>query len=303
MSGVLKVLLPMVIWGSLGLFVKNINLESYEVAFSRAVIASLLLGIILIIKLKKENKPLISLFMNEEKSKKDLLILILSGVAVGFNWVFLFNAYNFTTVSNATLGYYFAPVIIVFLSPIFLKENFTLKRSVSVIIAMMGLFLIVKSQAGLTDGDFDHVKGISIALGAACFYAAVVMLNKNIKGYGDFERTFVQLLVAGIILLPFIIFRNKLIITDTKSLVNIIILGVVHTTWAYCLYFSAIQELRAQTTAFLGYIDPVSAIFFSVVFLGEPLSIWQVIGGSIVLVAAYVAERPAKVDERLELEV
>lgn len=303
MSAILKVIVAMVTWGSLGVFVKNINLDSFEIAFLRALIASFLLGIILIVNLKKENKSISSLYKSDDGLKKGLKLLIISGIAIGFNWVLLFKSYDYTTISNATLSYYFAPVIVVFLSPIFLKEKFTIKRTVSVIIAMAGLILIVKSQGELSQGEFNHMKGIVLALGAACLYASVIMLNKFIKGFGDYERTFIQLFAGAIVLLPFIIFRGVLRIPDMKSLLNIIILGGLHTTVAYCLYFSAIKDLRAQSAAFLGYIDPVSAIFFSVVFLGEPLSVWQIIGGCIILIAAFVAEKKDKKEESKEFEI
>ncbi|MGL6104977.1 DMT family transporter [Romboutsia sp.] len=296
MSGVLKIIVAMCIWGSLGVFVKNISLESFEIAFLRAVIASVVVGAIVLIKNNKKEVD------NEEQkySKKSFSILILSGVLIGFNWVLLFQSYEYTTISNATLSYYFAPVIVVFLSPFILKEKFTLKVGVSVISAMLGLFLIVNSQSSAAIGNFNHAKGISIALGAACLYATVVMLNKYIQDIDDYERTFIQLFSAAIVLLPFIIYRNDLVIKDSKSLILILILGVVHTGVAYCLYFSAIKEIKAQTTALLSYTDPVSAIFFSVVFLSEPLSIMQIIGGSIILISAFIAERTSK--EKIQME-
>lgn len=302
MSGIFKIILAMITWGSLGVFVKNINIESFEIAFLRALIASFLLGVILVFKSRKENKEIHTLFNNDSNDKRGIYILIVSGVLIGFNWVLLFASYSYTTISNSTLSYYFAPVIVIFLSPIFLKEKFTLKRVISVVIAMSGLFLIVKNQVDISFGAYNHTKGIILALGAAFLYASVIMLNKYTKGFGDYERTFIQLFAGAIVLLPFIIARGELTISDMKSFVNIIILGVVHTTIAYCLYFSAIQDLRAQSAAILSYIDPVSAILFSVIFLGEPLSIWQIVGGSVILVSAFVAEMPVKTDVKINIE-
>lgn len=300
MNGVVKLIIAMCIWGSLGIFVKNIELASFEIAFLRAVIASVIVGGIVLVK-NNNNKKDEEVEIEENKfSKKSFLILVLSGILIGFNWVFLFKSYEYTTISNATISYYFAPVIVVFLSPFVLKEKFTLRVGISVIAAMVGLFLIVSSQASYDIGNFNHVKGISIGLLAACFYALVVMLNKYIQDIDDYERTFIQLFSAAIVLLPFIIYRNSLFVQDFKSLMLIFILGSVHTGLAYCLYFSAIKEIKAQTTALLSYTDPVSAIFFSVVFLSEPLSITQAIGGSIILLSALIAERAPK--EKFQIE-
>lgn len=292
MSGIIKIITAMFIWGSLGVFVKNISLESFEIAFLRAAIATIVVGTVHFINRKKEVEYVENLETeNHKKSNKNIIILIISGILIGFNWVLLFQSYKYTTISNSTLGYYFAPIIVALLSPILLKEKFTLKLSLSVIAAMVGLFLVLNSQVGNSMGDYNHIKGIIIALCAACLYATVMMLNKYIQGVSDYERTFIQLLSAGLVLLPFIIYRNCLIISDIKSLLFIIILGVLHTGIAYCLYFSAIRDINAQSAALLSYIDPVSSIFFSVIFLGEVLSIWQIIGGSVILLAAFIGEK------------
>ena len=263
MNSVLKLVIDMTIWGSIGVFVRNISLQSFEVAFLRATIASVFVGIIFFIKLKKEKKNNLNTEEKENKySKKNLLTLILSGIFMGLNWVLLFESYKYTTVANATLIYYFAPVIVVFLSSIVLKEKFTYKSSLSVITAMFGLCLILNSNISDTIQALNQTKGIIIALGAAALYAAVIILNKYIQDFSDYERTFIQLFSSTLVLLPFIIYRGCLKINDVKSLVLIIILGIVHTGVTYFLYFSAIKKLKVETTALLSYVDPISPIFF-----------------------------------------
>ena len=122
------------------------------------------------------------------------------------------------------------------------------------------------------------------------------------KSLESFELSFLRPIIActflgiifiskSIVLLPFIIYRNMLAVTGLKTLGLIIVLGIVHTGIAYCLYFSAIKNLKVKITAILSYIDPIFSIVFSVIFLSEPLSIYQIIGGSIILIAAFLGER------------
>lgn len=303
MGSAVKLVIAMVIWGSLGIFIKNINMESFEIAFLRATIASLFLGLILIIKSRiNKNKKVATqeeVFVdgiNKVKtySKKGLIMLIVSGIAVGFNWVFLFQSYKYTTVSNATLVYYFAPAIVIFLSPIIFKERITVKALLSVVAATFGLLLVINSQGEVVKLDSENMRGIIIAFGAACFYALIIILNKYIEDFDDYQRTFIQLLSSTIVLAPFIIYRNNLNIPNSKSFLLIIILGVVHTGIAYILYFSAIKKLKSQTSALLSYIDPVSAIILSAIFLSEPLSIWKIVGGIIILVSAIIGKSRLK---------
>lgn len=292
----IKVLIAMLLWGSLGVFVKNVSLESVEIAFFRGIIGSIFLGIVLFVRMQNNKK----LKQNDDKledenkkpGKKSIIILIISGMAIGFNWVFLFNSYNYITVANATIVYYLAPVIVIFVSPIFLKEKLTLKKVLAVICAMIGLVLIVRT--GSSNGNVNITQGIINAFAAACLYASVIILNKFIKNVDDYTKTFIQLFMASMVLLPWVIYRNNIIFDSPKSIILIAILGIAHTGVAYCLYFSAMKDLKAQSIAILGYLDPVSSVVFSIFLLREPFSIYQLIGGVIILASAIIAEKNPK---------
>lgn len=294
----IKVLIAMLLWGSLGVFVKNISLESVEISFFRGIIGSIFLGIVLLIKMRSKKKSDEDIYLEtskneyKKKDKKSIIVLIISGMAIGFNWVFLFNSYNYITVANATIVYYLAPVIVIFVSPIFLKEKLTLKKVLAVICAMIGLVLIVRT--GQSSTNINLTQGIINAFAAACLYASVIILNKFIKNVDDYTKTFIQLFMASMVLLPWVIYRNNIIFDSPKSIILIAILGIAHTGIAYCLYFSAMKELKAQSIAILGYLDPVSSVVFSIFLLKEPFSIYQLIGGVIILASAIIAEKNPK---------
>ena len=291
----IKVLIAMLLWGSLGVFVKNISLDSVEIAFFRGIIGSVFLGIVLFVRMQnnkklEENNKLED--ENKKPGKKGIIILIISGMAIGLNWVFLFNSYNYITVANATIVYYLAPVIVIFVSPIFLKEKLTLKKVLSVICSMIGLVLIVRP--GQSSSNINLTQGIINAFLAACLYASVIILNKFIKNVDDYTKTFIQLFMASMVLLPWVIYKNNIIFDSPKSIILIAILGIAHTGIAYCLYFSAMKELKAQSIAILGYLDPVSSVVFSIFLLKEHFFVYQLIGGVIILASAIIAEKNPK---------
>lgn len=286
----IKVLIAMLLWGSLGVFVKNISLDSVEIAFFRGIIGSAFLGVLLLVKMQGKKNLQSEDIETNKSDKKNFIVLAISGMAIGLNWVFLFNSYNYITVANSTIVYYLAPVIVIFVSPIFLKEALTLKKVVAVICAMLGLVLILKTQGG-SSANIDLTKGIINAFAAACLYASVVIMNKFIKNVDDYKKTFIQLFMASLVLLPWVVLRNQITFDGPKSIILILILGIAHTGIAYSLYFSAMKDLEAQSIAILGYLDPVSSILFSIFLLREPFSVWQLIGGAVILIAAFVAER------------
>ena len=190
-------IISMVIFGTIAIFVKNIDVSSGELALYRAILAASIIGIYLLItKQKIELKTI----------KKDLMLIIISGMAMGFNWIFLFEAYKYTTVSVATLTYYFAPIIVMIVCPLLLKEKMTIKQWICFIVSTIGIFLII----GITNINInsDHFLGVIFGISAAVFYATVIIINKFIKSISGIHRTFIQFLAAIIVLIPYVIFTS-----------------------------------------------------------------------------------------------
>ncbi len=266
----------MIIFGSIGIFVKRINLTSLEIAFLRALIGSVfLLGAGVILKQKISWKNI----------RPNMHLLVLSGMAIGLNWIMLFQGYKYTTLSNATLTYYFAPVFALVLSPLILKEKLTALKIACIPIAIIGLFLVINVNDSQVGSQYQHTKGILYALGGAGLYAGVVLMNKLMKGLTGFEITLMQLVVATMVLLPSILLQGGLNIggMDGVGWVFIILLGVIHTGIGYLLYFIGVSQLKGQSVAMLSYIDPISAIIFSALVFGERMNIIQVLGGILIL--------------------
>lgn len=269
----LKLIISMMIFGTIGIFVKNISLPSGEIALYRALLASLLiLGILLLTKKK----------FSFNEIKKALPLLILSGAAMGFNWIFLFEAYKYTTISVATLSYYFAPVLVTIACPILFKEKFGLKEIICFIFSTIGIVLIT-GIGDLTSGS-NHLLGVMLGLAAALLYATVVLLNKFINVDGLY-RTFFQFLSAVIVLTPYVLLTTGFTISSLNldGWILLLTVGLIHTGITYYLYFTSIKELSGQRTAILSYIDPLVAIILSVTLLSESLTILQFIGGALIL--------------------
>lgn len=279
----LKIILAMLIWGTMGVFIKNIPLNSIEIAFYRSII-----GVVFIILLSISKKEK----WNKEDLKEDLKILIPSGMALGVGWVLLFQGYKNTTISIATLSYYIAPIFIVILSIIVLKEQITGKKILCILVAIIGLLLVLDIGSLGNFGDNNHVLGISYSVLAAVFYAIVVILNKFIKRLSGFKVTIVQLLVSTLILMPFTILNStrSILSLDILSLVLLLFVGIVHTGIAYLLYFSSVKEIEGQSIAILSYMDPIFALLIAGIFLGEKMTVIQLFGGVLILGSAYISE-------------
>lgn len=273
MNPKLSLSVSMAIFGTLGLFTRNIGVSSGELALYRAILAALL--IFLYLKITKEKIEIKSI-------KKELVLLLFSGIAMGINWILLFEAYKYTTISLATLSYYFAPVIVTAVCPILFKERINRRQILCFVFSTIGLVMI--TGIGDLNNDSDFI-GILFGLGAAVFYATVILLNKFIKKVEGIHRTFLQFLAAIVTLFPYVLCTSGITLSKLDSIgwINLLVVGFIHTGVTYCMYFSSLKELPGQKAAILSYIDPLVAVLISVVILGESMTIFQAIGGLLIL--------------------
>lgn len=273
----------MFIFGTLAPFVRNIPVSSGELALYRAVLAAVLVGCFLLITKQK---------LSIANIKKEFLLLLFSGAAMGINWILLFEAYKYTTVSVATLSYYFAPVIMMIVCPLLFREKLTGKQILCFTMATTGLVLITGTAGGVK----QDLLGIAFGLGAAVLYASVILLNKFIKGVAGLQRTFIQFLASIIVLIPYVAFTSGFTFEnlDCTGWISLLIVGLVHTGITYCIYFSALKELPGQKVAILSYIDPLVAVLVSVLLLNEQITLPQIVGGLLILGFTLWSELPAR---------
>lgn len=263
----------MVIFGTLAPFVRNIGVSSGELALYRAVMGAGLIGIYLLAKGKNPFSGGL---------KREILLLLLSGGAMGINWILLFEAYRYTSVSTATLCYYFAPVIVTALSPVLFRERLTRKQLFCFVMATLGLVLITGLEPSAGSANLT---GILFGLGAAVFYAAVILLNKYIRSTAGIQRTFLQFLAAIVTLIPYVAATGGVTLSrlDSTGWLCLLVVGTLHTGITYCLYFSSLKALPGQWAAILSYIDPLVAVLISVTVLRESMTWQQALGGGMIL--------------------
>ena len=281
-SRLVSLILSMIIFGTIGVVVRNIPLPSEVIASARGILGS----VFLLLYLKITGRP----FDPAGIAKRDFLLLIVTGAMIGFNWILLFEAYHYTSVAIATLCYYMQPVIILLVSPFLLKEKLSAKKTACVIAAVIGMVLI---SGIIGPGETpSHARGILLGLGAAVLYAGVILLNKKIRGVPIFEKTIIQLMSTAVCLLPYMILRGTLHAYQPgyTGIGMLLLAGILHTGIAYVLYFGAVENLPAHTSALVSYIDPVTAILLSALFLHEPLSAAGIAGTVLIIGSAVVSE-------------
>lgn len=301
----MKLIFVMFVWGSLGVFTRSIPFSALSLAFLRALIA--LPVLFLVVRTRKLERP----------SLKKALPYVLSGVLLGFGWLTLFYGFKLTSVSSAIMIYNMCPVYVLILAPIVLKESITRAQATVILLSFLGLFLVVRQ--GALEGT--NLMGLVLSAISGMIYAAIVLLNRSLSRGRHAVRsadlpthhklnqpteanavdnrmaTFLQILSAMLVLLPFVLLEGELThiaFVEVKAILLTILLGLVHTSLAYTLFFSLYARMKSVEIVSYSFLEPLFGILFSVVFLAERLVPLQIAGGMLILGSNYLGERLEK---------
>ena len=269
-------ILSMLIFGTNGILVHHISLASSQIILMRTLIGGLLLTLIVLLRGGFDRAGI----------RADLLPLLLGGSVLGLNWVALFEAYRQLNVSLATLIYYVGPILVLLFSPLLFREKLNSRKITSVVLVAIGLVCISGSIAlrGMS------MRGLLTAVVSALFYAAVIIFNKRITHTGGLQTAALELDIAFVIVLIYMMLTVGLPHPAVSDIPWIAVIGLVNTGLAYLLYFSGLQKLPAQSAALISYVDPVSALVFSALFLHETMTPVQILGAVLIIGGAVFGE-------------
>ncbi|MGI5950084.1 DMT family transporter [Peptoniphilus sp.] len=272
----LSYIAALLIFGTNGILVSNISLEGSQIVLMRTLIGGLFLTAFVLLRGG----------FDKDNLRRESVQIILGGAALGLNWVMLFSAYRILNVSISTLIYYAGPILVLLFSPVLLNESLTQRKIISVIIVAVGLICI--SGSVVTSGM--NLKGLIFAILSAIFYAMLIIFNKKISLTSGLQTAAIELDIAFLVVLIYVLVTSTLPKINSSDLPYIAIIGLLNTGIAYLLYFYGIQKLSGQSVALLSYVDPVSALIFSSIFLNETMSFVQIIGSILIIGGAIYGE-------------
>ncbi len=274
----IKYLSALLLFGLNGIVASHIALNSYEIVFLRTLIGSVLL--LLLFLLSKGR-------FHIKEYKKDTLFITLSGIAMGTSWMFLYEAYQQIGVSLSSLLYYCGPVIVMILSPLIFKEKLTVPKIVGFAVVLVGILLVNGNAA---DGNIN-TWGLFCAAMSAVTYFFMVTLNKQAKNITGMENSVIQLIVSFLTVGIFMLIKQGIIIhVPANAWFWVLVLGIVNTGIGCYLYFSPLSKLPVQTVAVCGYLEPLSAVVFAAILLGEKMTLIQIVGAVCIIGGAMIGE-------------
>ncbi len=274
----LKYIVSLLLFGSNGIVASRITLSSYEIVLLRTMIGSFLL-----IAVYFAGKEKLTFYQN----RKQFLFLCVSGIAMSASWIFLYEAYAQIGVGVSSLLYYCGPVLVMALSPVLFREKLGVSKIAGFVLVLCGIFFV---NGNAFDGGGNSF-GFACGIMSAVMYAFMVICNKKAENISGLENSMLQLLISFFTVAIFVGFKQSFAIQiPLSSIVPVLVLGLLNTGMGCYFYFSSIGSLPIQTVAICGYLEPLSAVFFSAAILQEVMSPLQIIGTALMIGGAIFAE-------------
>ncbi|WP_327375683.1 DMT family transporter [Streptomyces sp. NBC_01216] len=269
--GTVELTLAMVLSGTLGVFVVESGASPFDVVFFRCLFGAAALGAYSLAR---------GYVTGHGLTPGKLGLAALGGVFVVFNWVLLFEAYEATSISFATVVYHTQPFVLVVFGAVLLRERITAARFGWLGVAFAGLVLV----SGVRPGDTASLKGLGLALAAAVLYALSTIVTKRITGVRPHLIALVQVLVGVPLLLPFAdLGAASRLGAGWAWLAG---LGLVHTGLMYVLMYSAYQKLPTAKIAVLAFTYPAVAMFVDWAVYGHHIGLVQAFGVPLIVLAS-----------------
>jgi|GEM_PF-26696 len=274
-TGLAQMAIAMTLSGTVGVFVLESGQNAWNVVFFRCVFGAL--GLLAYCLARGLLRP--GIF-----TRRTLAWAMAAGVAIVLNWVLLFSAYRWASISLSTAVYNFQPFFLIALGALFLGERPTLSKLGWSVLAFGGLVLVLRIEPAELAQAGGYIHGLSMALGAGALYAITSIIVKRLKHIAPHVLALVQVSLGAVLLLPMVDFHAlPAAPVQWGYLAGI---GLVHTSLTYILLYSAIQKLPTTSTAALAFIYPAVAILLDYIVYGQQLAGSQIAGVSLIFLAA-----------------
>ncbi|RJQ49514.1 MAG: hypothetical protein C4538_02080 [Nitrospiraceae bacterium] len=280
--GYIKIITAILIWSSLGIFVRNIGLPDNVIVFYTSCIAGLLQISLLVLtgQLKKN--------ISASDGIHRTMLYIGLPVCSLVNLLLFYFAFRNTTIASAVLSHYTAPIFVAVLAPLLLKEKSHKAIWIAIMLSSLGLWLMLwlpSSGAEASPGNNDRAGIIAGALSGFSYALIVLIIRSLASRYTALFVIAVQNSVMAILLFPFAL-QTPL---TSQSLLYLVLMALLHSTIAPLIYVQGFKSVKANEAAILGYFEPVGAAILAFIFLKEAPGGTALLGGALILYSGYLA--------------
>lgn len=274
-NGIIAAILAALFMGTMGIFSRKSGQDAEVVAFFRLFFGATFLFFFICIT-GRYSKLL----------QKPGLNVVFSGIMLAGLIIFYTRAMNLTTLANAVMLLYLAPLAASLFAHFFLKERLNTLSICLILLSLSGFAMMMEFRIDFTAGS-DQLAGLVSGLLSMFCYAAFIIINRTIDRKTDvFTSSFYQMTAGAGCLLPFLLFSIPTIsVSQWSWLVGA---GFFPGFLGILLAVIALKKLNATTFSTLAYLEPISVVFYGWFFFNETLSLLQICGCLLILSSSIV---------------
>ena len=269
-KGSFLIIFAVAIFGLYGVFIRFIAASPEFILFFMSVIVTIVFALGF---LKK--KTLFSV----RNHRKAAILIGLAGVGNNLSY---FMSFKLTTIANATLAHYTAPIFVAIMAPFFLREKLEKSTVAALLMSFIGLSLI---SNGIYLGS-DQFLGIALATLSGLFYALSIILYKRMKDLPIYTIIFYQFFIGMLILIPFA--AMNIPILDVSNIIWLLIFAGLFGIFAILIHLNGIKRVKAQHAGILGYAEPLAATAYAILLFSEVPTLFTIIGGLLIAAGGYI---------------
>lgn len=274
-KALLEIHFSVLLFGLAGLF-GNLQLPATSIVFGRVFFSVVAIG--LVFYFIKQNIRL--------HVQRDYLAMCVLGVVLAIHWSTFFYSVQISTVAIALLTFSTFPLFTTFLEPLAFKERIKIFDILVALLTIIGITLIIPSF----DLSNNITQGVIWGTLSGLTFAMLSILNRKfVKKYNGFSIVFYQNAVAMIVLLPFVV--SSIPMFSTQNILLLALLGIVFTAVPHSLFIKGMSHIKAQRASIISSLAPVYGIIFAMLLFSEIPSLRTIVGGTIILIAAFIATK------------
>lgn len=226
-------------------------------------------------------------------TRRSLGLAILIGAALN---LFMFFAFDRTTIALALLAFYTYPAMVAAASVALGREQLDMPRALALVLALGGMIAVVLGALGGGSTLQIDPLGIAAALAAAGCQAAFVLLSRGYSSVPSDQAMASILAGTGVIaaLVTIVSGGPGLLLAPVASgqlLGLLVVVGIFAAAVPSFLFLTGMRLLGGIRTGIVMLVEPVVGVALAAIFLSEPVAPLQALGGATILVAAFLVQR------------
>jgi len=270
------VTLAVLLWASTPAVAKLLllNLDNLQVLFFVSLIASINLFIVIIFQKKME-------IIKSYKLKDYFTFAYMGFIGIFLYYFFLYGALNYLPAQEASIVNYLWPLMVLIFATIILKEKFTLRKFLGIILSFVGVF-VIGTRGNIFAFQFTHPIGILFALAGAVSYGLFSVLGKKYN-YERFTSMLFYFFFAFILVLIVVLLFSSIPSISITQLIGLLWLGIFPSSLGFVFWFSALKYGETAKMSNIIYLTPFISLIYIYFLVGEKILPSSIIGLGLII--------------------